>query len=248
MVESEENMLTVSYFSAGVSSAVATKLMVSDIDKIVYTHIDDQHEDTMRFVKDCEKWYGMEIEINQSPYKSVENVIRQMRYFRARNGRGSACTSRLKREVRKEFEQKNMGRMRCVWGFDCDEAHRCERVRESMPYHDHIFPLVDARITKAEAHRMLTAAGIRRPAMYDLGYHNNNCIGCVRGGIGYWNRIRIDFPDVYESRSKLERDIRFPILGKDTWLDELDPERGRHAPPICGECGILCELMRSDLD
>lgn len=31
--------------------------------------------------------------------------------------------------------------------------------------------------------------------MYDLGYANNNCIGCVKGGIGYWNKIRIDFPE-----------------------------------------------------
>ena len=48
-------MKTVSWFSAGVSSAVATKLAIDDIDQIIYTHIDDQHPDTMRFVKDCGK-------------------------------------------------------------------------------------------------------------------------------------------------------------------------------------------------
>ena len=32
--------------------------------------------------------------------------------------------------------------------------------------------------------------------MYDLGYPNNNCIGCIKGGMGYWNRIRKDFPDI----------------------------------------------------
>lgn len=66
--------MVVSWFSAGVSSAVATKLMIKDIDKIIYTHIDDQHPDTMRFVKDCEKWFGKHVEVLQSLYKSVENA------------------------------------------------------------------------------------------------------------------------------------------------------------------------------
>ena len=43
------NRLTVSWFSAGVSSAVATWLVRDQIDRIIYTHIDDQHPDAMRF-------------------------------------------------------------------------------------------------------------------------------------------------------------------------------------------------------
>ena len=39
-------MHTVSWFSAGVSSAVATRLAIDEIDEIIYTHIDDQHEDS----------------------------------------------------------------------------------------------------------------------------------------------------------------------------------------------------------
>ena len=65
----------ISWFSAGVSSAVATKLMIDQIDEIIYTHIDDQHPDTMRFVRDCEKWFGKPITILQSPYKCVENAV-----------------------------------------------------------------------------------------------------------------------------------------------------------------------------
>ena len=39
--------MIVSWFSAGVSSAVATKLTVEKYGKIkiIYTHIEDQHED-----------------------------------------------------------------------------------------------------------------------------------------------------------------------------------------------------------
>lgn len=235
-------MITVSYFSAGVSSAVATKLMIDQIDRIMYTHIADHHPDTLRFVKDCEAWFGKPVEIMQSPYKSVDAAVRAGSFIKNRNG-GAACTRTLKRNVRKQFEYEHEGALRIVWGMDYQERHRAERLLQIMPNYEHVFPLIDRRMSKELAHEVLAASGIKRPVMYDLGYHNNNCIGCIKGGIGYWNKIRQDFPEVYEQRSQLERHIGFPIIGKDEWLDELDPERGRHEPPIVGDCGILCEVM-----
>ena len=236
-------MLTVSYFSAGVSSAVATKLMIGEIDRVMYTHIDDQHPDTMRFVKDCEAWFGKPVEIWQSPLKSVDNTCRYASFIRSRNG-GAACTQRLKRNVRKEFEAAHEGALRIVWGMDYGERERCERIRQSMPRHEHVFPLVDAMMTKAHAHEVLRASGLKRPATYDLGFHNNNCMGCLKGGMGYFNLVRVLAPEVFWKRSKLERDLNFPIIGKGIWLDELDPDRGRHAGPICDDCGIMCELQK----
>ena len=235
-------MITASFFSAGVSSAVATKLVIDQIDQIAYTHIDDQHSDTMRFVKDCEKWFGKPVDVYQSPLRSVDNACRSASFIKSRNG-GAACTLRLKRRVRKRFEAEAASTLRYVWGLDVTEVGRAERIRSTMPNHEHIFPLIDERITKKEAHRILRASGIKRPAMYDLGYHNNNCIGCVKGGMGYWNKIRQDFPEVFAKRSALERLLGFPIISG-VYLDELDPERGRHGLPICGDCGIFCEIER----
>jgi hypothetical protein len=79
--------------------------------------------------------------------------------------------------------------------------------------------------------------------MYDLGYYNNNCVGCVKGGMAYWNHIRRHFPAVFAARAKMERDIGGTCLNG-IYLDELDAERGRDQPPICEDCGIFCELMR----
>jgi hypothetical protein len=234
-------MMTVSYFSAGVSSAVATKLLIGEIDRIIYTHIDDQHPDTMRFVRDCEAWFGKPVEIMQSHYLSVDSVCRAVSFIKDRNS-GAACTKRLKRDVRKRFEYENEGNMRCVWGLDYQEKDRANRIVEVMPNHEHSFPLIEKRITKESAHEILAASGILRPAMYELGYHNNNCIGCLKGGMGYWNKIRIDYPEVFRSRAKLERDIGYSIISG-VFLDELDPDRGRHDPPITGDCGILCEVI-----
>lgn len=237
--------IVVGYFSGGVSSAVAIKLIANDLDRILYTHIDDQHPDTLRFVADCQTWFGQVVEITQSPLGSVENACRSASFLKSRNG-GAACTKRLKRDVRKAFERKHAGNMTCVWGLDVSEQHRVERIQQTMSEHTHRFPLIEANITKQEAHAILRASGIQRPVMYDLGYHNNNCVGCIKGGMGYWNKIRIDFPDVFKSRAKLERLLGFPVIGKGIWLDELDPTRGRHAGPICDDCGIMCETMAAD--
>lgn len=235
-------MYTVSWFSAGVSSAVATKLAINEIDEIIYTHIDNQHEDTLRFVKDCEAWFGKPITILHSPYKRIESVIRYRRFIRGPHG--APCTEFLKRRVRKEWEcDHSEHRLRYIWGMDASdkERKRADALRDNMPQFDHAFPLIDRGMTKADAHRVLMASGISRPAMYDLGYHNNNCVGCVKGGMGYWNKIRRDFPEVFDSMAKLEREIGASCISG-VFLDELDPAAGRHDGPILNDCGIFCEI------
>lgn len=77
--------------------------------------------------------------------------------------------------------------------------------------------------------------------MYDLGYSNNNCIGCVKGGAGYWNKIREDFPEVFKARAEMERDIGHSIL-KDCFLDELPEDKGKMSEEVMEECSILCQL------
>ena len=68
-----------------------------------------------------------------------------------------------------------------------------------------------------------------------------------QGGMGYWNRIRKDFPEVFESRAKLERKVGHSML-KDkngpVYLDELDSDRGDMNTEIFPECGIMCYLAQ----
>ena len=234
----------VAWFSAGVSSAVATRLAIDEIDEILYTHINDQHPDTMRFVRESEAWFGKPVTILQSEKADVETAVRTAGGKGYINGvAGASCTRSLKRRVRQEWEQAHPGRPTTYfWGMDANEAHRAERVLETMPEFNHRFPLIEQKIGKAEAHEILRASGIQRPAMYELGYHNNNCVGCVKGGMGYWNKIRIDFPQVFQSRANLEREVGASCING-IFLDELDPQSGRHEGPILDECGLLCELQ-----
>lgn len=115
----------------------------------------------------------------------------------------------------------------------------------------HEFPLIDKQLTKADAHGICASLGIKRPAMYDMGYSNNNCIGCVKGGQGYWNKIRNDFPEVFEDRAKMEREIGHSILHDENgpiFLDELDPNAGRMNEEIMEDCSIFCSLAIQDVD
>lgn len=236
--------MKVAWFSGGVSSFIACYLMRNELDKIIYIHIDDQHEDTMRFLKDCEKLLGKKIEILQSRYKNVDNACRQFMYL---NGVGGArCTMMLKKRVRKEWEFENNSKdLTYIWGFDLSEQNRADRLTESMPEFKHIFPLIDSSFTKEDVHGLAKKLGLKRPIMYDMGYRNNNCIGCVKGGMGYWNKIRIDFPAVFKQRSELERYIGASCI-KGIYLDELDPTRGRFEDEILEDCNMMCQLAILD--
>jgi len=237
--------MVVSWFSGGVSSAVATMLEIDRVDRVLSIHIDDHHADSARFEADCATWFRMRIEaLRSAEASSVEGAIRMGRYI---NGpAGAQCTRVLKRRVRQVWEQQPeiVAQMPItyVWGFDCSETRRAERLQSAMPEFNHGFPLIEQSISKAEAHEILRASGIRRPAMYELGYRNNNCVGCVKGGMGYWNRIRVDFPEVFAARAAMERECGATCING-VYLDELDPERGRNEPPIADDCGIMCEVM-----
>lgn len=238
-------MLTVSWFSAGVSSAVATKLAIDQIDRIIYIHIDDQHPDTLRFVCDCQAWFGKPIEILQSPLRTVEAACLSAGGRGYINGvGGAACTKALKRLVRKrwEYELPVGTEVRYVWGMDANEGHRLANLEETNPHAEHFGPLVSLGLSKQDVHNILTASGVKRPAMYDLGYLNNNCLGCPKGGMAYWNKIRVDFPEVFKARAEMERKVGASCING-VYLDELDPSRGRGKPPIVPECGAMCGGM-----
>jgi hypothetical protein len=232
--------LKVCWLSAGVSSFIAGYLEKETIDEFIYIDIDNQHPDSMRFIKDCENALGKPIEILKSPYGSVENVIRQFRYVNGANG--AKCTQILKKRVRKEWEYSRRDcRLTYVWGFDMNELQRAERLDADNPGITNQYPLIERKLTKKNTHAILESLGIRRPEMYDMGYKNNNCIGCVKGGKGYWNRIRVDFPEVYDRMAILERQIGHSCI-KGVFLDELDPEAGNMEDEIMPECGVMCYL------
>jgi hypothetical protein len=240
----------IAWWSAGVTSAVATKLAIQEFGtkiKPVYFQIDSAHQDNKRFKEDCENWYGMEIEVRQaSRFKDQFDVIEVKKYI---NGpAGARCTVELKKNVRHKVEKefKYSGQ---IFGFEYSkrEVNRAVRFKEQHPSTNPIFPLIEAKMTKPECLYLIEKANIKIPEMYQLGYSNNNCIGCVKGGIGYWNKIRVDFPDVFNRMSSLERKLNRHCL-KEGYLDEIDSNRGHKQKIIMPDCGNFCDLEFEDLD
>lgn len=217
--------------------------LAGDVDEWIYIDVDDQHPDSMRFIRDCENVIGKRITVLKSDYGCVENAIRAAGVIKMPSG-FAPCTNWLKKRVRKEWEIENLksGPITYVWGLDCNEGARAERLAEGMPRFGHEFPLIEKQISKEDAHFILESLGIRRPKMYDLGYRNNNCVGCVKGGMGYWNKIRKDFPEVFRARARMERDIGHSIL-KECYLDELEEGRGINDGGIVPECDLFCMVQ-----
>jgi len=239
----------IAWWSAGVTSAVATKLAIEEFGKDVepiYFHIDTAHNDNERFKKECEDWYGVKINTwTNEKYKDQFEVIKKTRYI---NGAaGARCSTELKRRVRQRIE-KVIPYDHQVFGFEYSkkEINRAIRFKEQYPDAKPLFPLIEKKMTKAESLYFLEKAGIDRPFMYTLGYHNNNCVGCVKGGKGYWNKIREDFPEVFEQMAKAERDIGRSCI-KEKFLDELQPGEGANQKLIMPDCGNFCDIEFTDI-
>jgi hypothetical protein len=234
---------TLCWFSCGAASAVAAKVTATsyaDCEVLSCDTSKDEHEDNARFMADVEKWIGKTVKRLSSPkYSTITEVFLGEKYIVG--PAGAPCTKLLKRRVREMYQRSDDIH---VFGFTADERDRVLDIEERNPKMRFIWPLVDAGITKDDCYKILQGVGIELPAMYKLGFNNNNCIGCVKGGMGYWNKIRRNFPQVFERQAKTERLIGATSLrngdGSRLYLDVLDPNAGRDVPEPNIECGFLC--------
>ena len=241
------------WFSCGDASAVAAKLAVDKYgDRCEVLYCDTfayEHPDNRRFFADVEQWLGRSIRVLSSPdYKDIYDVFQRTRYLVGI--RGARCTTELKKNVRTAYQRIDDLH---VFGFTVDEQHRVDRFHREQPDLRAEFPLIDSGMTKTQCHVVVRQAGIELPAMYRLGYSNNNCIGCVKGGSGYWNKIRKDFPEVFAKMAQTERELDAAICKtegttdgtrwrKRLFLDELPPDVGRYTAEPDIECGVLCNV------
>ncbi|MCA9244964.1 MAG: hypothetical protein KDA32_13480 [Phycisphaerales bacterium] len=247
------------WFSCGDASACAAKLTVEKYgDRAEVLYCDTfayEHPDNRRFFRDVQKWLGTPIRVlMSSDYADIYDVFRRTRWLVG--VRGARCTTELKKNVRTAYQRPDDVH---VFGFTSDERHRIDRLYKHQPELEGFceFPLIEAGMSKRDCHLMVRDAGIELPMMYRLGYKNNNCIGCVKGQAGYWNKIRRDFPEVFDKMAKVERELDAAICKvegstdgerwrKRVFLDELDPEQGRYVEESGIECGVLCQTEMFD--
>jgi 3'-phosphoadenosine 5'-phosphosulfate sulfotransferase (PAPS reductase)/FAD synthetase len=201
----------IAWWSGGITSAVACLWAVQTFKDVVIVFQDTKNEDadTYRFLKDCENLYSQPIErISRigRDYKSIEEVW--LKFESLAVAHGAICSTVLKREVREAYQNLKTDYAQ-VFGFDKNERNRHLSMRRNYPEINVFSPLVDLGISKADCARMFSKLGIQIPNAYKLGFQNNNCLqtGCVRGGIGYWQKYKEVFPDRFDRMAERERKL-----------------------------------------
>ena len=241
-------------FSCGAASAVATKLAIAkygDRVLIVNAFIQEEHPDNRRFLEDCAVWFDhpMELLRDQKYNASAIEVFERVGYIKGPHG--AACTSRIKRGLLREFEQP--GDI-LVLGYTAEEQGRFDDFVADFPDRPIIAPLIEHGLTKEDCKAMIERAGLTLPLMYRKGYDNANCIGCVKGGLGYFRAIREDFPEQFERLAQAEDNVfalhgdgalilrhrSGPLAGQRFHLREL-PEGNVHRNEPLPACGLFCE-------
>lgn len=225
--------MEISWFSCGVPSAVAAYLSPSSVP--YYIHINSADPDNWRFMADCEQWLGRYIvSIQSARYKDQHDVARQEKYI---NGpTGAACTLKLKKEVR-YYIQESLQVENQIFGFTLEEAERWKRFKYQNPEIFPVAPLIHAGMTKKDCFNFCP---VKPPAMYQSGYLNNNCIGCVKGGKSYWNKIRREFPDQFQRMVETENIVGHSCING-TKLSALPKSAGRRIKAVrIADCNVFC--------
>jgi hypothetical protein len=238
--------------SAGATSAVSGHMALRDYPKenihLVYCETGSEHVTNEKFLTDCENWYDHPIERIKNPkYHDIYDVFEARKFMK--HIHGAPCTGELKKYMRRQYEKFDDIQ---IFGFDAGEVDRAEKFIFFNPEVKLYAPLIEKGLTKDSCLGFLQDVGIELPFMYQpqksgVPYGHNNCIGCVKGGMGYWNKIRIDFPEIFDKTAKLERKYGHSLLKDDTkgeivYLDELDPKRGDFGKEPNMVCDMLCTL------
>jgi hypothetical protein len=218
------------WFSCGAASAIAAKLTVEKKTPDTYVEVvycntsEDEHPDNERFTKDVEAWIGLPIQrIGNPKFSKVSDIFQAKKYMSG--PAGAPCTVELKKKPRFAFQKADDIH---IFGYTKDEKRRVDVFEKNNPELFLEWPLIEAGLTKNDCFKKLEEAGIKLPEMYNLGFNNNNCIGCVKAqSPAYWNKVRQHFPKVFQDRATQSRQLGCKLIkiGKvRSFLDELNPE------------------------
>lgn len=246
------NPRIVCHFSCGAASAVATKLVLAEFYGqdvvIVYAETGSEDPDNMRFLADCERWFGREIIRLRNPdYPDTWAVWEKRKYIAGIAG--APCTSELKVSPQIAFQRP------CdihVFGYtaDSNDIRRAEAFRENWPELDIRVPLIDRGINKAACLAMILSAGIQPPKTYAMGFPNANCIPCCKAqSPDYWSLVRKEYPLQFNRMAGLSRKLGAKLArlkGERVFVDEI-PADWPTTEPIAPECDFLCQLAEHEV-
>ncbi len=242
----------IAWFSSGAASAVASKLALADDPNVLPVQCDmgdSEDADNRRFAAACEHWFGKPIiYIKSAKYANIDEVFEARKYHAGIAG--APCTGELKFVPRLDFQLPSDTHL---WGYtaDADDVRRFKRMVAEYPNLLQRAPLIERGITKEGCFAILERAGIRRPRIYDLGWPNGNCIGCVKmTSPDGWARTRKHYPEIFERRAEQSRRFGSKLVRINdvrVTLDELPEDWPTDKPVEVPRCDFLCHIAEQDL-
>ena len=236
---------SVGWFSAGAASAIACRIFAPDV--VAYCETNSEHPDNQRFLADCERAFGWNVQRLQSEeYADTWDVWERRNYISGPSG--APCTLELKVKPRLKFQRPDDLH---VFGYTADRSdrNRADALRENWPDLSIATPLIDRGLTKEDCRGLLLREGVEEPLTYALGFPNANCMPCGKAsGAGYWAMYRKHDPKGFNRIAELSRRKGAKLVwwkSDRIFLDEL-PSEANALTADAPACDFLCQL--ADLD
>jgi hypothetical protein len=204
-------------FSGGVTSAwcAGWALRTYPREEVILMWHDtkEEHPDTYRFIHEMAAALDMPI-TERSDGRSVTQVFRDEGFLG--NNQNSMCSRILKQDQGNLFirELKDAGyEVVKVVGMSAKEPKRVAR-QAALALEGGFtlrMPMIETDTTKQEAVDWVLSIGVKPSAMYCWSEHAN-CVGCVKGGMAYWQAVAKHAPEVFAQRVALEEEFGHGIL------------------------------------
>jgi 3'-phosphoadenosine 5'-phosphosulfate sulfotransferase (PAPS reductase)/FAD synthetase len=206
-------------FSGGIASWAASKRVVAEHGAkntiLLFTDTKTEDPDLYRFIGDAQKNIGAEL-VTLADGRDVWQVFKDVGYMG--NSRHDPCSRILKRELADKWIKERYSPDECIMyiGITWDEMHRYDRLRvRKIPY-IYKAPMCDPPyLTKEQIFQWAEDEGLKRPALYDLGFMHNNCGAfCIRAGQAHFQMLYNTMPDRYREYELAEESV-YNELGKE---------------------------------
>lgn len=233
--------------SSGLGSAFAWKILCEQYGPEnvtgVFTDVNGEHPDNYRFLAEVQYELGSRLVKIGNDGRNIWDVMIESRFLA--NTRVDICSRKLKREAFLEWLTSHVdpAQTTVYLGIDWMEVHRLDRAR---PYWKRLgfslgAPLCEPPyLSKDHAQAWLDDVGIKRPALYDMGFSHANCGGgCVKGGIGQFRKLLLTDRKWYINWWEAGEERVRQYLGKDVSIlrdrSTGDPQSMEQPCDHCGD-------------
>lgn len=224
-------------FSGGAASYEAGRRTIERVGRanvvLLFSDTLIEDPDLYRFLDQTTELLGVPL-TRLADGRTPWQVFRDKRFIG--NSRVDPCSKILKRDLCDKWLRDNCdpNDTVVVLGLDWTETHRIDGARgryDSMGWRTE-YPLNEAPWFKKEATlASLEEQGVPTPRLYKMGFAHNNCGGfCIKAGMGHFERLLKELPEVYAEHEAEELETQRHIGRAD--ITVLRDRRGGQVKPM----------------